>query len=632
LARELNPELPAALEEIIRKALERDRKLRFGTAAGMLDALKSARAEIETRSNREIAALTGEQFAHKPRRSLRWAAGALVIVLLAAAGYLFVARQNEAPQLRISDCKQITHDGHEKFLTGTDGSRLYFTQLSPLAIEQVGITGGEVAQLPVAVPGDLPVLEAVSPDGLSLPIASNHEGNPTDTLWNVPALGGPIRRLANALEATFSPDGNSVAYASLSGDLWLVRSDGSDAHKLASAGGQASRLVWSPDGGVIRFTRDNQLWEISSSGSNLHQLLPKWHSPEWKCCGRWTLDGTFYLFLSSASGSAGGQIWALDERRRLFRKPSAEPVQLTTGPVGWSWPVPGKDGKSIFSEGVRLRGELVRFDTKTKQYQPFLGGVSAESVSFSNDGRLVAYVTFPDGNLWRANRDGSDRRQLSSVPLHPLMPRWSPDNKQIAFMEVNLPGPNQSYIVASDGGSPQKLLPDDKGLEGDPNWSTDGSKIAFTAGSPGDRQKQYLSLLDLATHKVTILPGSVGKWSPRWSPDGRYISALSSDFLSLNIFDTATQQWSALPPKSDINYTTWSRDSKSIYYLHLSGGNRGVFRIRVTGGEAERIADLKDWHLLGHYGFWMGLDPTDAPLLLRDTASDDIYALTLEEK
>ena len=44
----------------------------------------------------------------------------------------------------------------------------------------------------------------------------------------------------------------------------------------------------------------------------------------------------------------------------------------------------------------------------------------------------------------------------------------------------------------------------------------------------------------------------------------------------------------------------------------------------ASQGEAERIADLKDWHLLGLYGFWMGLDPTDAPLLLRETASDDL--------
>ena len=46
----------------------------------------------------------------------------------------------------------------------------------------------------------------------------------------------------------------------------------------------------------------------------------------------------------------------------------------------------------------------------------------------------------------------------------------------------------------------------------------------------------------------------------------------------------------------------------------------------------ERIADLKDWHLTGFFNFWLTLDPTDAPLVLREMGSNDIYALTLEEK
>jgi hypothetical protein len=41
---------------------------------------------------------------------------------------------------------------------------------------------------------------------------------------------------------------------------------------------------------------------------------------------------------------------------------------------------------------------------------------------------------------------------------------------------------------------------------------------------------------------------------------------------------------------------------------------------------------MNDWHLTGMFGFSMSLDPTDAPLVLRDTGSDDIYALTLEVK
>ena len=75
----------------------------------------------------------------------------------------------------------------------------------------------------------------------------------------------------------------------------------------------------------------------------------------------------------------------------------------------------------------------------------------------------------------------------------------------------------------------------------------------------------------------------------------------------------------------------WSRDSKYIYFRRPTG-DRGVFRIPVSGGKEERIVDLKDWHDAGWAGRYMGLDPTDAPLMLRDIGSDDIYALTLEHK
>jgi hypothetical protein len=65
-------------------------------------------------------------------------------------------------------------------------------------------------------------------------------------------------------------------------------------------------------------------------------------------------------------------------------------------------------------------------------------------------------------------------------------------------------------------------------------------------------------------------------------------------------------------------------------------GDSGVFRIPVKGGEVERVADLKDWHAGGDDEIeldpWMDLDPTDAPLLLRDTGTQDIYALILDQK
>jgi hypothetical protein len=57
-----------------------------------------------------------------------------------------------------------------------------------------------------------------------------------------------------------------------------------------------------------------------------------------------------------------------------------------------------------------------------------------------------------------------------------------------------------------------------------------------------------------------------------------------------------------------------------------------VIRIRAADGKREAVADMKGARYTGVYTLWMGLDPTDTPLTLYDTSSDDIYALTLERK
>ena len=78
------------------------------------------------------------------------------------------------------------------------------------------------------------------------------------------------------------------------------------------------------------------------------------------------------------------------------------------------------------------------------------------------------------------------------------------------------------------------------------------------------------------------------------------------------------------------NFPTFSHDSRFIYYLHSSDDS--VDRVPVSGGTVERILDLKSFRGTGWMNGWFGLDPDDAPLLLRDAGSDEIYALTLKRK
>jgi hypothetical protein len=96
-------------------------------------------------------------------------------------------------------------------------------------------------------------------------------------------------------------------------------------------------------------------------------------------------------------------------------------------------------------------------------------------------------------------------------------------------------------------------------------------------------------ILDLDTNQVTMVPGSTGMFSPHWSPDGHSISALPTTSLGINIFDLATQRWST-PWHKLAGFETWSKDSQWIFFIEWQE-NPGIYRVRASGGEAERIVD-----------------------------------------
>ncbi len=561
---------------------------------------------------------------------IRWkwvlAAGAAAAGLFLGA-ILYLSRP--LPRPYITNYNQITHDGRSKGLGGTDGTRLYFSYISPTSIAQVGVNGGEIVPLPITVPGADSYMVDLSPDGSNALVRVY----PADrSLWVVPILGGSARRVGS-LDGAFSPDGASVVYSTDQGEVFVVRNDGTGLRKLATVGPVSispfpTSFKWSPNGRVIRFNRGGLLWEIASDGSGLHPLLSGWHEPGVQCCGSWTPDGQFYVF-NLQSLSAGSQLWALDERRGLFRRPPSLPIPLTTGPIIWGGPLSSRDGKKIFADGRTPRGELSRIDPGTGRLQPFLGGISAEFVSYSSDGKSVAYVSFPEGVLWKADRDGSNRVQLSQPPMLVINPRWSPDSKQILFTDSRQKT-LEIFAIPAEGGIARRLLPEEAAGNSDPNWSPDGTRVIYSWERVATKELK-LCIFDMSARRIETIPESTGVFSPRWSPDGRFIAGLDRTASNLQVFDQKTQRWTTLTANGDVQFPSFSHDSRFIYFLQ-SGRDQGVFRISVMGGSPERVADLREWHLTGLVGFSMSLDPTDTPLVLRDVGSDDIYALTLEEK
>jgi Tol biopolymer transport system component/DNA-binding winged helix-turn-helix (wHTH) protein len=661
-----NAEIPRYIETVPRRGY------RFicpvvteqSTARGLSAALvaPAKREAPALASSDSFPELVSKEFVVGKKRRHWTIAGACVFLAVVVAVAIWYLRR-PLPAPRFTDYVQLTNDGRGKSVRGTDGSNLFLNLYAPGGIAIVPVSGGQLTQLPIDLPtkknfpNEDPVLGPVSPDGASLLIQSHWDIINGFDLWVVGALGRPARFLVKAITETWSPDGKTVLYATPHGDLYTVPVEGGESRLVLASPAPAGQILyttglrWSPDGARIRFVRKGRYWEASANGTGLHEVFPGWNPSTPMCCGRWTPDGDFFLFGAGAELSngliyLGAPIWVQDERRQRLGAPILEPVQMTTGPTRWSDIVMSNDGKKVFSRGITSRGELVIQERKSSELLPYLGGISVEQVSFSRDGKYLVYVTFPEGVMWRANRDGSGLMQLTRSPFHPLNPKWSPDASKILFNDLSPTGVMAIYTVSSQGGAPARSLPDDKDIEADPTWSPDGKKIVFnrsTGDMPSLRSEPPATcVLDLTTGMIKTLPPSPKFFrSPRWSPNGRFIIGLTLrvPMDDLEMYDLETGKWSLLHlHQGRISNPSWSHDSRFIYYLVASNyeqeiiGEPGVYRIPVTGGKPEKVVGLTGFRHTGWHSQWMGLDPDDRPLLLRDEGTDEIYALTLERK
>jgi eukaryotic-like serine/threonine-protein kinase len=449
-------------------------------------------------------------------------------------------------------------------------------------------------------------------------------------LFTVRAVDGSVRRVGDAMCqcAGWLADGRIICAKGT--DLYLVNPDGTEFHKVATSPGDTSFPRSSPDGRLIRFVVDpNELWEVAAGGSNLHPLLPGWNNPPAEDDGSWTADGRYYLFQSTRKGVES--VWAIGEKGDLFHKPRREPVQLTFAPMIFRNPIASRDGKKIFALGALPSGELMRYDAKSRHFQPYLIGLSVTHVDFSRDGMWMTYVAYPERTLWKSRPDGSERAQLTFPPIWAFLPRWSPDGKRIVFKDMNSnPG---IMIISSEGGTPEPLPLGPRKDAWDPGWSPDGKSIIFDYRPTSATLPTSIHLYDLATRHTSELAGSEGINSPRWSPDGRILLGVTSDdqiFQNLMLFNVRSRRWSKFSTTGYITWAMWSRDSRYVYFINAKPGNWAVYRAGIANRVVERVLSLNDVNFAPGSDGWFGLTPDDSVLVLKGYAAEEVYALDWE--
>ncbi len=585
------------------------------------------------------------------RRS-RWIRPIAVSVLIIAVGATlgWLGRPFSPP--RVLSTTQLTHDGFSKTGILTDGSRLYITEStgSRQFLVQASATGGETTVIPT--PFASIVTSDISPDHSQMLVAEAVGPKYEFQVWVLPIPGGTPRRLGDIVArcdtwssqgwATWSPDGRQLAFAK-SADIYMANADGSNARRLTTLSGYASEIRFSPDGSHLRFTlrslknnMSSSIWDVRADGSDLHPLLPGWRSSFSHMAGDWSRDGRYYFF-TSAGNPNRASIWAMREPTGLWPRRASRPVELTTGPMPVYFNGLSPDGKRIFAGGWTSRSELVRYDATSHQFVPFLGGISADELDFSRDGKWAAYVSIPDGTLWRSRVDGSERLQLTVPPVSASAPHWSADGMQIAFVDKQAGPFWKLYLIPSQGGTPQEMFSENQ-YQMDPSWSPDGKQLVFgrVPWLWGSAEKIAIQILDLDSKHVSTVPGSQNLFAPRWSPDGRYLAALSTDSKKLVLFDFVAKKWTDwINEAGSIGYPTWSRDGTYIYYDSMSTDNPGYRRVKLGQTRSQFLVDLKRLNRGGPdyasgLGPWSGLAPDGSALFGHYLSSDEVYSLEVD--
>ncbi|MGA2000501.1 MAG: protein kinase [Terriglobales bacterium] len=604
-ASSVNAAVPARLAEIIDKSLEKDRDLRYQTAAELRGDLK--RLKRDTESGRTAAAGgTTESFPAAPQHKPAWIYGgiaAVAVAVMALAAYFYSSRASRVavtPQnLSIA---RLTDSGHvHDAAISPDGKWLalmrHDAHAAAIWVKQVA-TGSETR---VVAPQEGSFSDlAFSPDGNYLYYAFRPAGKAQQAVYVVPSLGGTPRLVINntATGVAFSPDGRQVAFMREVGgrDRVLVADANDNGEKTVTENTHLYKTPpsWSADGKTLLLTTDlftekglGALLLQPVAGGDARQVPARGQVP----AAQWLSDGMVWLEKSPETQGRSQIYFRADA--------SSQPVRLTNDLNDYG------DALSVTADGKAI--VAVQTEAATSIYVADIAGLAGfdrlkavtgtsserDVTDWTPDGKIV--IADASGHSTLLNPDGSGDVRLPTQEFG-LVPSVCGDGK--SFLYSSLTRSNAIHVtLASTGGGRETDLTSGR-MDWQPVCSPDGAWAVYLSHDSGVWQLMRIST---SGGKPTLLFGESGPWWPSISGDGKYIGfrAGAGDedrkFIVIPAEGGAPVHQFNVPPDSDI--FRLARDGAGFYYTQHEGDVDNLWYQSMSGSPARQVTHFTSDHI-----------------------------------
>ena len=653
----VTPGIPPELARIVMKALRKDREERYQVVKDLWLDLKALKQELEFQDKlgssgasdaeatgamlqgEPTAALSGprqtlsrsavsDSFSIEIKRNKVKAAIALIalLVIVAVGGFgIYKWLNREPPVSHFANVKftRLTSSGNAIDATiSPDGKYIVYVlsyrSSQSLYIRQVS-TANDKLIVPPAPMGFFGL--TFSPDGNELyyAVKANLDAG---TLYRVPILGGTSVKVLEKIDLpiSFSPDGKQFALVRINypnpGEtaLLIANRDGSGERNLAVKktpdrfapiffGGPS----WSPDGKIIATSvatlggRSKVVGFSVADGSEKDLSSQSW---QFSARVQWLPDMTGLLVIAGESTAA--MLWLINYPDGSIRRITNDLNEYRA--IGLT-----QDGKmltTVQGQGLMNLWVVPQGDA-TKAIKLPTGNVStlysrsANNVSWAPDGR-IAYVSNESGgsDIWLADSDGGNRKQLTVNNAMNVSPVVSPDGKYVVFVSWQNDKRNV-WRVNLDGSNPVRLT---SGLmDSLPSVSPDSRSVVYTA-LEGVKPTLWKVSIDGGTPvQVTdhvAITSSV-------SPDGRFIAYSYPESydpfappnrLAIVPFEGGANVKTFEMPGSGTVLTVvqWSADGKSIFYTANQNNVTNIWSQPLDGGQPKQVTDFKDLLITGY--------------------------------